>query len=298
VACRLFRTWQLTGLARKAERWFHFFPALSRSVSRRLLTLSKTSPKSRSRLVANWRAYTLTAIFLITLPFGIAEAVSQRRESRYVAEMAQKIIRQANASDETSKIIALRDYLRHNVTRDNYPVEGRPFLRDTAAYSLQTGNGRCGEATRAFVNMAESLGIHSYRLYVEGLPLEHVVALVQLSDGRQLVVDSTDRPYIQDLIELNQLPQYHFNYYTSINMHRWLRRPSLPANTYDPPGLSYFYENPHALKALLWFSLSFAGLALWGLRRTRRYFRGRRTVTVPALPRVGKQSPAIVTADR
>jgi hypothetical protein len=162
--------------------------------------------------------------------------------------MAENIVRQANATDTTSKIVALRDYLRHNVTRENYPVEGRPFLRDTAAYALQTGNGRCGEATRAFVNMAESLGIHSYRLYVEGLPLEHVVALVRLSDGRQLLVDSTDRPYIQDLLELNQLPQYHFNYYSSINMHRWLRRPSLPANTYDPPGLSYFYENPHALK--------------------------------------------------
>jgi hypothetical protein len=260
--------------------------------------LSKASPKTRSRLLTYWRAYIVTAIFLVTLAFGISEAVSQHRESRYVAEMAQRIVRQANVSDETSTILALRDYLRHNVTRENYPVEGRPFLRDTAAYALQTGNGRCGEATRAFVNMAESLGIHAYRLYLEGLPLEHVVAIVRLNDGRQILVDSTDRPYIQDLIELNQLEQYHFNYYSSINMHRWLRRPSLPANTYDPPGLSYFYENPHALKALLWFSLSFACFRFSGLSRARGYLRARRTIAMPALPGVRKQSPAIVTVDQ
>jgi Transglutaminase-like superfamily len=249
-------------------------------------------------LLANWRAYIVAAICLVTLAFGISEAVSQRRENRYVAQMAEKIVRQANAPDTTAKIIALRDYLRHNVTRENYPVVGRPFLRDTAAYTLQTGNGRCGESTRAFVNMAESLGIHAYRLYLEGLPLEHVVALVELNDGRQLLVDSTDQPYIQDLIELNQLKQYHFNYYSSINMHRLMRRPSLPANTYDPPGLSYFYENPHALKALLCFSFSFACLGLWGLRRARRYLRARRTSGTVALTGVRRHSPAIATVDQ
>jgi len=258
--------------------------------------LTGAAPESRSRLLANWRVYIVAAIILVTLVLGISEAVTQRRESRYVAAMAQNIVRQANASDETSTIIALRDYLRRNVTRDNYPVRGRPFLRDTAAYALQTGHGRCGESTRAFVNMAESLGLHAYRLYIEGLPLEHVVALVRLNDGRQLLVDSTDRPYIQDLVELNQLERYHFNYYSSINMHRWLRRPSLPANTYDPPGLSYFYENPHALKALLYFSLSLACAGLWGLRFARRYVRASRATAIPASA-VGRQSPAIATVE-
>jgi len=258
--------------------------------------LSKNSPKPRSRLLTNWRAYIVTAIFLVTLALGISEAVSQHRESRYVAAMAQNIVRQANASDQTSTIIALRDYLRRNVTREGYPVVGRPFLRDTAAYALSTGKGRCGESTRAFINMAESLGMHAQRLYVEGLPLEHVVALVRLNDGRQVLVDSTDQPYIQNLAELNQLQQYHFNYYSSINMHRWLRRPSLPANTYDPPGLSYFYENPHALKALFWFSLSFVCVGLWALSRARGYFRGRRRIAVPASG-VRRPSPAIATVD-
>ena len=264
--------------------------------NRRHRTLNNAAPRPGSRLLTNWRAYVVVAIF-VTLAFGISEAVSQRRESRYVAAMAQNIVRQANASDETSTIIALRDYLRRNVTRDSYPVRRRPFLRDTAAYALQTGQGRCGEATRAFVNMAESLGIHAYRLYVEGLPLEHVVALVRLNDGRQLIVDSTDRPYIQDLVELNQLGRYHFNYYTSINMHRWLRRPSLPANTYDPAGLSYFYENPHALKALFCFSLSLACAGLWALSFTRRYVRARSPIVIPTSG-VRRHSPAIASVEQ
>src|SRR5689334_11852145 len=108
------------------------------------------------------------ALFLVTLVFAVSEAISQRRENLYVAEMAQQIVRQAHGSDDLSVIIALRDYLRRNVTANNYSVIGRPFFRDTAAYALQTGKGRCGESTRAFINMAESLGIHAQRLYLEG----------------------------------------------------------------------------------------------------------------------------------
>jgi hypothetical protein len=196
--------------------------------------------------------------------------------------MAQNIVRQANATDTTSRIVALRDYLRRNVTANNYPVAGRPFLRDTAAYALQTGQGRCGESTRAFVNMAESLGIHAQRLYLEG-ELEHVVALVTLRDGRQLIVDSIDFPYFLNIEEFHPGIQFpDFNYYSSINLHRWLKKPSLAANTYDPPGLSYFMENPHALKALFYFLLSTGCIALWTFSLVQRKLRGRRLVRIPA----------------
>lgn len=260
--------------------------------------MSNTSPKPRSRLLANWRAYFVAAILLVTLVFGISEAVSQHRESRYVAAMAQNIVRQANASDETSTIIALRDYLRRSVTANNYPVVGRPFFRDTAAYALQTGKGRCGESTRAFINMAESLGIHAQRLYLEG-ELEHVVALVTLSDGRQLIVDSIDPPYFLDIEELHPGTQFpDFNYYSSINLHRWLKKPSLPANTYDPPGLSYFMENPHALKALFYFLLSAVCIALWTLSLARRYIRAGRAITIRATAGIPSHSPALAAADQ
>src|SRR3712207_2117776 len=48
---------------------------------------------------------------------------------------------------------ALRDYVRAHVRNTDFSPRGRAFLRDTAADTLRTGKGRCGEATRAFVNM-------------------------------------------------------------------------------------------------------------------------------------------------
>ena len=238
-------------------------------------------------------------IFLATLSFGISEAVSQRRDNRYVEELAQNITRQANARDATSTIIALRDYLRHNVTRDNYPVVGRPFLRDTAAYALQTGKGRCGESTRAFINMAESVGIRAQRLYLEG-QREHVVALVTLNDGRQLIVDSIDPPYFQNLEELHQVTQHpEFKYYSSINLHRLFKSPSLPANTYEIPGLTYFLEKPHALKALFYFSLSGTCAALFAFGLARRYFRARGAATDSAgAGMLRHPAPALATVDQ
>ena len=259
--------------------------------------MTQASAKPRSRLLVRWRAYFVIALFAVTLALGISEAVSQHLENLYVGEMARNIVRRSNASDEISRIIALRDYLRRNVSARNYPAAGRPFFRDTAAYSLQTGNGRCGEASRAFVNMAESLGIHAHRLYLEG-ELEHVVALVRLSDGRQLIVDSIGFPYFLNIEEFHQGVQFpDFNYYSSINVHRWLKKPSLPANTYDPPGLSYFMENPHAVKALFYFSLSTACLALFALRRLRRYVRARRPIKVPAIAGLPDYSPALAAVD-
>lgn len=244
-------------------------------------------------MLADWRAYVVAAVLLVTLACGISEAVSQHLESRYVTEMAQNIVSQANATDTTSTIVALRDYLRRNVTANNYPVVGRPFFRDTAEYALRTGKGRCGESTRAFINMAESLGIHAQRLYLEG-ELEHVVALVTLSDGRQLIVDSIDFPYFLNIEEFRPGIQFpDFNYYSSINLHRWLKKPSLPANTYDPPGLSYFMENPHALKALFYFSLSAGCIGLWTLSLARRYIRARRAIKIPAIAGVASPSPAL-----
>jgi hypothetical protein len=146
--------------------------------------------------------------------------------------------------------------------------------------------------------MAESLGIHAQRLYLEG-ELEHVVALVTLSDGRQLLVDSIDPPYFLNIEELHPGMQFpDFNYYSSINLHRWLKKPSLPANTYDPPGLSYFMENPHALKALFYFSLSAACMALWTLGFARRYVRARRAIRIPAIGSVVSHSPALAAIDQ
>jgi hypothetical protein len=284
-------------LANYAERCF------DSSAAKRQFATEMTAQKSRQLerqfvFVRRWRPYAFFAIALALTAVGVSEAISQNRESRYVRRMAQTITSQAQASDTMSTIVALRDYLRSNVSRKYYPAAGRPFLRATAAEALRTGKGRCGESTRAFINMAESLGIHAQRLYLEG-QREHVVALVRV-DGRQIIVDSDERPYFQELEDFSQLAQHpQFNYYSSINVHRLFRRVPLPANTAGLRGLSYFLENPHALKALFCFSLVSAGVALVVPRTARRRLRARRMTNrlVTEGMRSGP-SPALATVDQ
>jgi hypothetical protein len=263
-----------------------------------MTALESRQREKQSVFVRRWRTYAFFAIVLALTAVGVSEAISQNRESRYVRNVAQTITSQAQASDTMSTVVALRDYLRSNVSRKYYPAAGRPFLRATAAEALRTGKGRCGESTRAFINMAESLGIHAQRLYLEG-QREHVVALVSL-DGRQIIVDSDERPYFQDLEDFNQLAQHpQFKYYSSINAHRLFRSVSLPANTADLRGLNYFLENPHALKALFCFSLVSAGVALVVLRTARRRLRAPRMRNRPVTEGMRSGgSPALATVDR
>ena len=245
-----------------------------------------------------WLASIGATLVLISAAFGTYEATLQHRENRYVEEVAQSITRKANASDETSKIIALRDYLRQNVSRKSYPVVGRPFLRDTAADVLRTGQGRCGEVTRAFIGMAESVGIHAQRLYLEG-QVEHVVALVRLHDGRQVLVDSTEQPYFPGLETLDQLSRHpQFNYYEPINIHRFVRRIRVRANTADLGPLAYLIENPHALKAVGGFSLAGVCMMLFALSFARRYVRSRRGTDIGGSNVMRHPAAALATADQ
>src|SRR5947209_9319673 len=134
-------------------------------------------------------ATTAFALALVFLALGVGEAVRQRGEDEYVRSVAQGVLRDAQASDTVSKATALRDYLRTHVRNINFFARTRPFLRDTAADTLRTGKGRCGEATRAFINMARAAGIPAQRLYLEGKK-SHVVSVVSAEDGSRLMVDS------------------------------------------------------------------------------------------------------------
>src|SRR3989440_6918732 len=145
--------------------------------------------------------------FCLALAFavlGVGEAVRQRGEDEYVRNVTQDVLRGAQATDTVSKAAALRDYLRTHVRNINFYARTRPFLRDTAADTLRTGKGRCGEAIRAVGNMARAAGIRAQRLYLEGKK-SHVVALISAEDGSSLIVDSADRPYFADIEPLSEL---------------------------------------------------------------------------------------------
>src|SRR5947209_14019014 len=209
------------------------------------------------------------ALALVFLALGVGEAVRQRGEDEYVRSVTEDVLRDAPGADTVSKAAALRDYLRIHVRNINFFARTRPFLRDTAADTLRTGKGRCGEATRVFVNMARAAGIPAQRLYLEGKK-SHVVAVISAEDGSSLIVDSADRPYFADIEPLSELPRHaEFSSYSTLGWRRLSALRKLPSNELSLGPLGYIFENPHALIASLWLLASASSLAFAAVLRRR-----------------------------
>jgi hypothetical protein len=213
----------------------------------------------------------LACLALALLAAGLFEARTQTRQDEYVRAVTREALRGV-PEDFDSKVTALRDYVRTHVRNVQFAGLTRPLLRDTAADTLRTGKGRCGEAARVFVNMARAAGIHAQRLYLEG-EKSHVVAVVAREDGAVLVVDSSADPtYFQNLEPLSAVTRRaEFSTYSVWRRTRALR--TLPPNFVSLGQLTYLFENPHALLACLCFvasAASFALAAYVGLKLPRR----------------------------
>src|ERR1051325_4832078 len=96
----------------------------------------------------------LFVIALALLLLAVVEGLSQKRDDDFIKSQAREALRGISTDDFDARLTALRDYVRARVHNVDFPARGRPFLRDTAADTLRNGKGRCGEATRAFVNLA------------------------------------------------------------------------------------------------------------------------------------------------
>ncbi|HZS09395.1 MAG TPA: transglutaminase-like domain-containing protein [Blastocatellia bacterium] len=207
--------------------------------------------------------YALTAV---CLALGAFEAVRQYLDTRYISQVARSVVAKAQATDSRSKIIALRDYLRASVSFDGAPDKERPFLRASAAETLRSGKGYCGEVTRTFINLADAVGIRAQRINLYGQKL-HVVAEAEIAPGNTAIVDCQNPPAIADLEPLDKVilrPEYD-DYYT-LNLRRlhinWLvSRVKLEMGPF-----TYWSENPHALLASFWFLLAITLVTLKGLR--------------------------------
>lgn len=210
----------------------------------------------------------LACLALALLAAGAFEAREQQRQDEYVRAVTREALAGVPAGDFDAKVSALRDYVRTHVRNVEFRGLTRPFLRDTAADTLRTGKGRCGEAARVFVNMARAAGINAQRLYLEG-EKSHVVAVVGREDGAVLVVDSSADPtYFRDLETLSAFPKHQeFRTFSTWRRTRALR--ALPSNFVGLGPLAYLFENPHALIASLCFLASAAtfALALYAARR-------------------------------
>ena len=212
-------------------------------------------------------AAALAGLGLALLAAGVFEAREQRRQDEYVRAVTREAL--AGVPDDfDAKVVALRDYIRAHVRNIEFAGLTRPLLRDTAADTLRTGKGRCGEAARVFVNMARAAGIDAQRLYLEG-EKSHVIAVVGRVDGAVLIVDSSADPnYFPELVPLSALPAHkEFRTFSTWRRTRALR--ALPPNFVSLGPLAYLFENPHALLAAFCFLVSAATFAL-SLYATRR----------------------------
>jgi hypothetical protein len=225
----------------------------------------------------------LAACALALLAVGAAEYLTQHRQDEYVRAAAREALRGSEGADVDSKVAALRDYVRERVRNVGFSAKGRPFLRDTAAETLRTGRGRCGEATRVFVNLARAAGIPAQRLYLEGRRA-HVVAAVDAGDGRTLVVDAANRFYFAEVETLGALAGHEeFATYSTFGWRRLGLLRTLPSNFVSLGPLAYFFENPHALVSalcLLSAAAAFGLAALLWFRLPRRRSRAAREAVV------------------
>jgi hypothetical protein len=234
-------------------------------------------------------AAALTCLALALLAAGLFEAREQWRQDEYVRAATREALAGV-PEDFDAKVVALRDYVRAHVRNVEFAGLTRPLLRDTAADTLRTGKGRCGEAARVFVNMARAAGIGAQRLYLEG-EKSHVISVVSRADGAVLVADSSADPfYFQELAPISAITSRpEFSTYSTWRRTRALR--ALPPNFVSLGPLAYIFENPHALLACFCFLASAASITL-ALYAVRRLPRTRTRVTLKVF-----QVPATLESD-
>ena len=197
--------------------------------------------------------FRVTLVVAVTMFF--IEAVRQRQESRYVKAVAGEIVQKAGADDNRSRVIALRDYLRERITFNGAMHDQRPFLRASAAETLRSGAGYCGEVTRAFINMAAAVGIKAQRINLYGKD-NHVLAEVVLQPGERVLVDSQNPPQVRELETLDEvILRTGYDDYSTLNLRRLRLNWLVSRIRLELGPLTYFLENPLALKSALWFTL-------------------------------------------
>jgi hypothetical protein len=214
----------------------------------------------------------LSALCLCLL-CGLVETYLESRDAAYVRTIAAEVIDRAHAQTSRQKVEALRDFMRGHVRYKDAPVYDRPFFRATAAETLGNGLGYCGEVSRAFICMAETVGIKAQRVNLHGKHT-HVVAEADLGDEGLVVVDCQNPPAIPELESLDKIMQRReYDDYSTLNLRR-LGLDGLFSRVKLRIGghFSYFLERPHALKAARWFTLAISLLLGAALQRlVRRY---------------------------
>lgn len=200
-----------------------------------------------------WRHKLLLTSVLLAI-FAAWQAFHQIQEDSRLRQIAESIVSEAGATTQRHKAVAIRDFLRKNVTYQGVSISGRPFLRSTALETINSGKGYCGEVTRSFIGLARTVGVQAQRINLYGKN-NHVVAVADLGDGESTIIDCQHPAHIVELQTLDKvmlLPE--FSDYSTFNFRRigfgWL----IPRLKVNIGWLTYLTENPNALKAFGAFS--------------------------------------------
>jgi hypothetical protein len=210
---------------------------------------------------------------------SITDAILSVQDACYTRGMAETVVCQAGAATPRQKVLALRNYLRKEVHIPHTPgwMEDRPFLRQSAAETLQTHEGWCGEETRAFIVMADAVGVRAQRLNLYGEADAHVVAEADLGCDGKVIVDCQQPPHIAELTPLDEVVGgSQFKDYSTLNLRRVGLGSFVPRLKLSMGAVGYWVERPHMLRALFWAALALGLVTLKGLRSLVRWLLHRR----------------------
>lgn len=203
------------------------------------------------------------ALCLFLSAFYFAEHSRNRSALR---TLANQIVAEAGASDETAKALALRDFLRSRV-RIPRTATARPLLRDSALETIRKGQGHCGEVSRAFICLAREVGVKARRINLVGRR-PHVVAEAVLSGGERRIVDSQNPPRVEEWDSLDKvLLRDEYDDYVTVNVHRLGLGRIVPSMKIEIGPLTYVLESPSLMQSVLWLAGALSLLALSAARR-------------------------------
>lgn len=212
------------------------------------------------------RKYLKIAYWLIVsmaLVTSAVEAYRQVGEDRYIDDLAGRIVSKAGARSPREKVIALREHIIHNVRYQGAQYYNRPVFRATAAETLQSGLGYCGEVTRAFINLALAEGIRAQRINLWGKD-PHVVAEAEIEPGKFVIADCQNPPKVKDLVSLDEaISQPQFDDFYTFNLRRMRLEGVVTRLRTETWTLIYWLENPHALMATIWGGIAALMIISW-----------------------------------
>src|SRR5438128_8674494 len=113
-------------------------------------SLNSSASSDRTWSMASLRPRVLQMALLVPLLLGAVQIALQVSDAHYVDSVAQRVVHRAGAVTPRERVIALRNYLRANISFDQAPFSDRPFLRASAGETLRLRRGFCGEVTRTF----------------------------------------------------------------------------------------------------------------------------------------------------